>query len=360
MSSPTPAAALYAALRRPFEPADLEWRAIFAKKGTKGPFVLCAPYVNRPALINRLNQVCGIGGWQSDARVSAGHTYIGVGIRVVQTFDVHGLPDVHEWVWRWDGAGFLESDEKFKAVDAGKGDFSNAFKRACELFGIGLYLREVGHLFGIVNDNGRYTAQLKDGGACKWDPPGLEGRPSYPGEIPGYDASLSAAELEASVGLAEGSPPAREAGTPGEPPQPPAKPKAPSPEEVKAEIQRCRDSVRAFMNQHRLKVYHLDAVVETHPGLRERYASAAKLGEIGTMDDWLIVEELTRRNRGRWDDAMKELARDFPTGPERLMVLDELLDSHKVNGEERILIEAAKSVGWNDAVEYWIGELGKR
>lgn len=341
MSSPTPAAELFAALRKPFEPSDLEWRAMFTKDGDQGPLILVAPYINRPALVNRLNQVCGIGGWQSDARASSGHVYVGVGILVEGA-----------WVWRWDGTGLLEADPPaFTASSAGKGNFSNAFKRACELFGVGTYLREIKPLRAIVQSNGRYKSKVGQK-VVRWDPPGLQGEPSYPGEIPGWDRE-EGGEPGANGSSAE----------PGEEPKREPRPKGPAPltpEQQKAEIARCKDHVRAFVEKHRFMVYHVDAMVQVTSSLRERFHDARELGQKGAVIDWQVMANLADGNGTRWEDACRQLAREYPTGPERLMQLDELMDRTKLEASERLQIESAKAIGWNDAIEYWIEELGKR
>lgn len=326
---------LFKRLREPFQSSDLEWRVMRSgmKRDQSGPWAIVVPYVDRAALINRLNQVCGLGGWQSDTRMADGHVSVGVAILVDD-----------RWVWRYDGTGHLQPDEPhFSLADAGKGDFSMAFKRACEQFGIATYLREIGDLFAIWNDNGRYRAKVA-GEWKRWDPPGLDGSPSYPGTIPDAPKGTNGSS---SQGQEENR-------------KPPPKPKELTDDEKKARIQEAKDRVREYMNQSGYKRYHLDAVVQVHPKLKDRYASGEDLGRLGTLEDWLIVEELTRRNRSMWDDAPKTLAKDFPTGPPRLQALEELLDKVKLDGKELVEVQTAKNVGWNDGIEYWIEELGKR
>jgi hypothetical protein len=334
------ASELMEALRRPFEPADLEWRAMFTKENDQGPLILVAPYVNRPAIVNRLNQVCGISGWQSDARSSSGHVYVGIGIRFGET-----------WVWRWDGTGLLEPDPPaFTASSAGKGNFSNAFKRAAEQWGIALYLREVRPMRAIIDQKGLYKSKVGTK-IVRWDPPPLQGKASYPGEIPGWDREEGGDPGQQSSEAEAGEEPKRERAE---------KAKPLTDDQKKAEILRCKDHIRAFMEKHQLKVYHLDAIVQTTAGLRERFQDAQDLGQRGQHIDWHVVANLAEGNGTRWEDATRTLAREFPTGPERLMQLDELMNRVKLEAIERVQIESAKAIGWNDAIEYWIETLGKR
>jgi hypothetical protein len=357
MTTTSSAEELYAALRKPFEAVDLEWRAMFTKDGDQGPLILVAPYVNRPALINRLNQVCGIDGWQSDARVSGGRVYVGVGVRVASPMMMHGVDIIPgggrpEWVWRWDGTGMLKAEgDHFSESSAGKGDFSNAFKRACEHFGIALYLREIRPMRAVIDRGGRYKSKVGQK-VYRWEPPGLDGTPAYPGEIPGWDAEEGGERGSSATDAGDAEP------EPGPKAAPPERLEG---EPAEAEIQRCKDRVRSFMNTHRLRVYHLDAMVLTHPTLKLRYSSgSAELGRIGTVEDWQILDSLAGKNALRWDAAEKALAEEYPADPDRLAELDQLLDRVKVTGEERVVIAGAMTIGWNDAIEYWLTELGKR
>lgn len=362
---------LFHALIRPFESADLEWRAMFTKapdqsRGQDKPLILVAPYVNRPALINRLNQVCGLDGWQTDTRITAGavrpptgsskadrshivmgHVAVGVGIRVGT--------DPAEWIWRWDGAGMLEPEPPyFRGSDAGKGDYSNAFKRACEQFGIGLYLRELKAMRAILDPEGRYKSTVQGVGVQRWNPPGIQGTPSYPGTIPGFDRSEGAPDDGPDQD--EGT----DTSTSTEAPPQASPPKPMTAEEEAAALNASKSVVRAYMRQHGYKPYHLDALVQCHPKLKDRYIDGSALGELGTLEDWLHVEELTRRQRGRWDEAPRTLAEEFPTGPERLQLLDELLDRIEVHGKELVEINTQRQIGWNDSIEWWIDNLEQR
>lgn len=362
--------AILAGLLRRFEPSDLEWRAIYTRapqpdRGNPNPLVLIAPYVNRPSLVNRLNQVCGIDGWQTDTRVSGGHVYMGLGIRFPSPW--HGPvqdqlaqavaprpPSSYEWVWRWDGTGFLDSSDKFSASDAGKGDFSNAFKRCCEMFGIALYLRELKAMKAILDPEGRYSSDIRGYKRQRWNPPGIQGTPSYPGVIPGWDATEGGEPDRPGNGNGEESDPTE--GLPDEKPDP----NKIDEEKAAQRLEELKSKVRGFMKRNGLYFYHLDAVVQRHPKLKARYAGAHEIIESGDMTDWTELEYLTRRNKSRWEEAPKELADEFPTGDERVKLLRELMKECRPSGPESVAINTAIATGWNDAVEHWIDELLSR
>lgn len=350
---------LFALLREPFQAVDLEWRVMYSREPGnqhEAPLILVTPYVNRPALINRLNQVCGIDGWQTAARHQDGHVSVGVGVWIPPVITVGEGPMAEllatgRWVWRWDGTGPLDHDPKGKGLsraEAGKGDFSNAFKRACEQLGCALYLRELKPLRAIVSRNGRYKAKIGTE-VYRWDPPGLEGTPSYPGEIPGHDTAEG------------GSPSGNGQAEPENPPKASA-PKKLTEEEGQARIKSHRVQLSAWMRENRYELYHLEAVLATHPKLRIRCGTPDELGRLGGVEEWDELMATTERRAPRWNDAPKELAKEFPTSPDRLQALEQLLDQvgHKVESSERILIEDAKKVGWSDGVEYWIEKLGER
>ena len=327
-------------LARPFESADLEWRVMRSGSGQKGPWAIVTPYVDRAAIINRLNQVCGIGGWQSSTRFRDGHVSVGIGIRVED-----------EWVWRWDGTGNLEADPPhFSQADAGKGDFSMAFKRACEHFGIALYLRELKDLFAIFNDNGRYRVKI-GGQPLKWDPPGIEGTPSYPGQIPGGPSPTPSRSSSPT-------PPPNEPPSTDQPPSPPAEP---SSEDIEEQLKDAKLQVRAFMKDQGYRVYHLEALISLHKDLNQRFVSVDELGRKGGLQDWGVLLALCNPSRAQtWEEGPKKLAGEFPTGPDRIALLDKLQDSVQLDPKERLEIESQKGIGWNDAIEYWIQDLGQR
>lgn len=349
---------LYELLRQPFAPDELEWRVIRSGKNDRGPWAIVVPYVQRPAIVNRLNQVCGLDGWASDVRIVSpaivpahtksafnktvevspfpvGHVAVGVGIKVEG-----------EWVWRWNGSGMLEPDPPhFSASDAGKGDFSNGFKRAAEELGVGVYLREMrGPFFAIFNTEGRYNNKVA-GEWLRWDPPGLGAQPKWTGE------------------LTDKTVPKKDDPVMPQPPTDPAERAAQEEQQQKEEATRVKDMKRKvgqFMERVGYYAYHLEAVLLTHPALKHRYQTVEDLKRLGTAQDWSHMVELTERNKDRWEQAPRELATDFPTNEERVGILRKLMQKKHTTGRETVTINAAIGYGWSDGVEFWIQQLEAR
>lgn len=109
----TPQAILYA-LKRPF--SDVHWRvgATTSKKDSGIPLA----YVDARDVMQRFDEVMGVD-WQVE------YPFKGC-CRI-------GLKIGGEWLWRSNGAGET-------AYEAEKGEYSDAFKRAAVLWGVGQYL----------------------------------------------------------------------------------------------------------------------------------------------------------------------------------------------------------------------------
>ncbi len=108
-------------LEKPFDPSQISWRVgATNQEKTKG---IALAYIDARDVMERLDNVCGHGGWQAIyADAGNGKTCCQIGIKVGG-----------EWVWKANGAG----DTDF---EADKGAFSDAFKRAAVLWGPGRYL----------------------------------------------------------------------------------------------------------------------------------------------------------------------------------------------------------------------------
>lgn len=164
-----PAGPDLATLADKFEATELEWRVAQAGKGSNGVWAKVLCYVTARGIMDRLDAVCGPGGWQTRFEPSATGMSCGIGIR---------MPD-GEWVWKWDGAGHLAVNDGLSASDAGKGDFSNALKRAGYQWGIGRYLYKLDEAWAKVahkDDRGSRYGKLprdKGGDVFYWLPPEL-------------------------------------------------------------------------------------------------------------------------------------------------------------------------------------------
>ena len=102
------------ALKRPFEPAKLKWR--------KGPGGKELVYITARDVMDRLDQVVGISGWESSYKEVMGRVVCEL------TLCIEG-----KYITKCDGA-----DDT--AIEGAKGALSDALKRAAVQFGVGRYL----------------------------------------------------------------------------------------------------------------------------------------------------------------------------------------------------------------------------
>jgi hypothetical protein len=114
------------ALSLPFNPDLVMWR-VGATTGDKDKGMALA-YVDARVIVDRLDDVLGAGNWQN-RYINAGNnkTCCEIGIRMKDG----------EWVWKSDGAGDT-------GMEADKGAFTDAFKRAAVRWGIARYLYSLG------------------------------------------------------------------------------------------------------------------------------------------------------------------------------------------------------------------------
>lgn len=107
-------------LKNPFKDQFVKWRVGATNKDkTKG---IALAYVDSREVTKRLDEVCGLGGWQSRLTRADGGFICEIGIKIDD-----------EWVWKSNAAG----DTKVEPL---KGGASDAFKRAASSWGIGRYL----------------------------------------------------------------------------------------------------------------------------------------------------------------------------------------------------------------------------
>lgn len=110
-------------LAAPFPPDAIEWRiGPTNKEKTRG---MALAYIDARDVMNRLDDVAGPFGWQSDHVVSAN----GMVTCRISVLD----PESGEWIAKSDGAGKTD-------VEGEKGSYSDALKRAAVAWGIGRYL----------------------------------------------------------------------------------------------------------------------------------------------------------------------------------------------------------------------------
>lgn len=120
---------VFTRLAEPFDPSLVSWRVGSTNKKKfesgqakerKGQVLA---YIDARDVMVRLDEVCGQANWQDRyIPMANGTTCCEIGIRVA-----------NEWVWKSNGAGATD-------IEGEKGQYSDAFKRAAVLWGIGRYL----------------------------------------------------------------------------------------------------------------------------------------------------------------------------------------------------------------------------
>lgn len=112
--------ALLKQLKEPFDPKFVKWRIQQVNKN--GDKALALAYLDAREVYKRLDDVCGVGGWQD--RI----TEIKDGFVCELSLFING-----QWVTKSDAADFTD-------IEAIKGGASSALKRAAAVWGIGRYL----------------------------------------------------------------------------------------------------------------------------------------------------------------------------------------------------------------------------
>lgn len=157
-------------LSEPFESKDIEWR--IQKAGVSGdkPWALVLAYVTNRAIMQRLDDVCGIENWKNEYKSAPdGGVMCGLSVRIERK-DAFSDPDTAEWVTKWDGAENTN-------VEAVKGGLSNSMKRAAVQWGIGRYLYNLEATFVPLSkdksggDNRHYDKDTKT--TYYWSDPAL-------------------------------------------------------------------------------------------------------------------------------------------------------------------------------------------
>lgn len=119
-------------LHKPFPAATVHWRAqTVTKARTEGQYAaLALAYIDARDVMDLLDRVCSPIYWQSE-HFDAGGGKLGCRLGIL----VNGT-----WVWKSDGAGDTD-------VEAEKGAFSGALKRAAVSWGVGRYLYDLGNVW---------------------------------------------------------------------------------------------------------------------------------------------------------------------------------------------------------------------
>ncbi len=157
-------------LQDKFPAGDIEWRVSRAGiDSRKKIYCKVLAYITARAIQYRLDDVCGPAGWKvEEPRILeiGGKPAFAVGI---------SIHDEDEWITKWD----VCEPTKAPNIDAAKGGFSGAMKRAGAQWGIGRYLYYLDENRAKVSDSStdgwRYArlSEKHGGGVYYWQPPRL-------------------------------------------------------------------------------------------------------------------------------------------------------------------------------------------
>lgn len=125
-------------LAKPFQPREINFRVgAMTKDKTKA---IALGYLDARDVMVRLDAVAGLPNWQCRyEHISDTKTCCSIAIRIGD-----------DWVWKSNGAG--DSD-----IEAEKGAFSDAFKRAAVLWGIGRYLYSMPNKWYAIDEWKKFT-----------------------------------------------------------------------------------------------------------------------------------------------------------------------------------------------------------
>lgn len=176
----TPPDQLMRELAAPFATEDVEWRIQRSGLQQNGgqPWAMVIAYVTNRAIMQRLDEVCGIANWRNDYKAIPSHDGLLCGISLLLPRISEGK-EVGEWVTKWDGSGAVQVKDSGKgltASEAVKGSISAAMKRAAVLWGVGRYLYSIPEGFAtFVDEQHKQGAMLAkiENRRFWWKPPAL-------------------------------------------------------------------------------------------------------------------------------------------------------------------------------------------
>lgn len=125
----------FAKLGAPFPPSQVSWR-VGATSSDKSSGLALA-YIDSRDVQERLDAVCGPGGWQDSYPHAGQKTVCSIAIKIGD-----------EWITKSDGAGDTDVEQE-------KGALSDAFKRAAVKWGVGRYLYGLGNTWAAIEPAGR-------------------------------------------------------------------------------------------------------------------------------------------------------------------------------------------------------------
>lgn len=167
-------------LKKPFPEGAIHWR-VGATTGDKSKGIALA-YIDARDVIERLDFVVGQGNWQCRYPF-AGCCELGIKID-------------GEWVWKSNGAGVTD-------YEAEKGQYSDAFKRAAVLWGIGQYLYGLPNEWVSIEQKGKSYVIKNPPKLPQWATPNGYGRITASEKKQVYEQMMIAMEKGDELALGE-------------------------------------------------------------------------------------------------------------------------------------------------------------
>ena len=183
----------FLALKKPFNPLDLDWRVSRGGLSNGKPWARVVVYLTSRAVQERLDEVCGPERWQNVFEKGPDKGVLcGISIRVG-----------NEWVTKWDGAENTN-------IHAVKGGLSDSMKRAAIQWGIGRYLYNIHEGFAEFTEtkhSARYSTTIAKGNKTyfHWNPPPLPAWAKPSSETITIFQRTNIEELMSGFGLTEDS-----------------------------------------------------------------------------------------------------------------------------------------------------------
>lgn len=205
------------ALSRPFAETEIEWRVGQAGlTGDEKPWIRALAYLTSRAIMERLDEVFGVGGWSDSVReINLGEISTEKGKMIA----VRGV--VCTLRVRLTDGSWVEHEDVAECSDIEplKGSASGALKRVAVKVGIGRYLYYLEDGFAVVTPNGRFRYYGEDKKTkkiinCRWNPPALpawalpapEDKPYNPYATIKGDAPEAPTEPEEGLAVPDGLP----------------------------------------------------------------------------------------------------------------------------------------------------------
>lgn len=151
------------ALARPFFADEIEWRVGRSGQGDRGTWIIVHPFVTARAIMDRFDEVLGVGGWSNSI------SPIDMGTIEVMERGKPKIAPLKGFSCTITAGGCSHSDcASCSDVEPLKGGASDALKRTAVHFGIGRYLYFVDSGYANIHQGGKYRHQN-----LRWDPPAL-------------------------------------------------------------------------------------------------------------------------------------------------------------------------------------------